>query len=654
MKIIQYIIPVIFLCLSQNLKAATGPSDRTIPEVSENSEPVYQIVATRELPAASAEQGKAYLYLDTKGRVLTSLTAQYYDGVLRLASVETIDLIPLLHDNLFSSPQVIEIPWQLNRVFRIFGRYQDNEENMPLTPYYENDRPVVYVSDMNSYRTGTSYGSIYIDKAYGGNGKINITGQEYAKGFGIHCKGWMEVSIPTGIYDRFKSDAGKQRGQPYNIECTLAMNGHHIATTGVINNSKKAEWNYAVADSVTRIRIDLLEGGDGNGNDHGAIGAPRLYPVLPVRQQQTLEWAETEVIYKSKPFRQPLTAVSASGLPVFYHIVKGSEYAAIESGNQLSVYRLPDNDSIIIEAFQPGDIDWAPSEIKRCVFHLTKGRVVQRDERIELENGEDLEELIVYADATSAGQVTVKNGLVKIKKMIFKYQFTPRKWNFISFPSDLNIDKISNLNELGYYQNGKISGKGAYFISYYDTQTRAETPAAQVWKNLDTPMVKGLQGYIMGINDAQGLDSREVTFTIDNVSLDFESTLRLLNLTLDMTYTEPNTTQTVYISPANVKGNTLKVDVLFSPENPESLPVNFSRALEDARITFTPNREGIRLTLPDPTPAKILIYDRKMRKLQKAIRYVSPMMIDISDLKAGTYQMIVSYGNATAQKSFEK
>ena len=48
-----------------------------------------------------------------------------------------------------------------------------------------------------------------------------------------------------------------------------------------------------------------------------------------------------------------------------------------------------------------------------------------------------------------------------------------------------------------------------------------------------------LKGYIMGINNALGMDPVEVTFTMDNVSLDFESSIRPLNLTLDLSKVEP-------------------------------------------------------------------------------------------------------------------
>ena len=246
------------------------------------------------------------------------------------------------------------------------------------------------------------------------------------------------------------------------------------------------------------------------------------------------------------------------------------------------------------------------------------------------------------------GQVVVKNGIVQVKKLILKYTFVPKEWNFITFPSDLDIDKISDLNAKGYYLNTKPSGRGAYYIRSYDTQVRAENPSGSVWKNLETPEVKGLRGYIMGINNALGMDPVEVTFTMDNVSLDFESSIRPLNLTLDLSKVEPGTRQDVYIKPVNVKGNTLKVSVDFQPENLSVLPINHAKALEGMRFTFTPDKRGIRLTLPDQTPAKIAIYNKKGTKLMKAVRYVAPMVLDLSDLKSGTYQMVINYGDATA------
>ena len=616
--------------------------------------PDFRLLTTHRYAHFSEHARMAYFYIDTRGVQPSDLKMQTYNNSLQLTPETTIDLMPLVGDPSFSQPQVIEIPYDNRQSVRFAIRYPGQEEEVWITPYYDQNHAFEYLSDLTTWRAGSSYGSVFVDKAFDNRGAINLCGQLYGKGFGIHANGWVEASIKGGRYNRFIADAGKQNGQPYRMEFTLAMNGNQIATTGSIAGNQKGEWDFEVSPEVETLRLELLQGNDGSGNDHGAIGAPRLYLTSQTGRQQTLTWKKESIIHQSKPFRITLDATTSSGLPVFYHVTKGSAYAAIEHSNQLNVHTVPEKDSIVMEAFQPGSPEWAPTAPASCTFRLTKGRIVQKNERIELEDGEDLEELTVYADATASGQVTVKSGLVNVKKLIVKYLFTPKSWHFITFPTDLNIDKISNLNESGYYLNGAKPGAGAYYIRRYDTRARAEQPDQEIWKPLQSPMVEGMKGYIIGINNFNGTDPREITFEIDNVSLDFESTVRLLNLTLDLTHTEPGATQTVYIAPANAKGNTLKVAVDFQPENPEVLPVNYSRALADARVTFTPNREGIRLTLPDPTPARVVIFDRKMKKVLKAVRYISPMMIDVSDLKPGSYQMVVSYGNATEIKAFTK
>ena len=58
--------------------------------------------------------------------------------------------------------------------------------------------------------------------------------------------------------------------------------------------------------------------------------------------------------------------------------------------------------------------------------------MVQKDARVELEGGQVLEELIVYGDAGQMGQVVVKNGIVQVKKLVLKYTFVPKAWNFLS------------------------------------------------------------------------------------------------------------------------------------------------------------------------------------------------------------------------------
>lgn len=599
----------------------------------------------------SGHEKLGYLYIDTQGSVLTELKLTLYNDAMKLNQLSEMDLLPFVKDTQFTNAQVIEFPITLydGNVYRLTYTY--SEQAPQQSPYYEEITAFDYMSDLAcTYKT--NWGSVGIDKPVEGN-TLNITEQIYKKGFGIHAVGWLDCSIPLGKYDRFVTDVGKQSGRQGTMEFALKMNKEDVIHTGAINQSKQIHWDFPIKE-ISNIHIDILTANDGNGSDHGSIGAPRLYYSSNNRKSQTINWETEQRKTHSKPFKLTLDATVSSGLEPKYRIIQGNEFANLENDSILNIHNLPDKDSIVVAAYQPGNHEWAPTEVKQCIFRLTKGRIVQKDERIELEDGENLNELIVYADANSCGQVSVKNGISTIKKLILKYTFIPKAWNFITFPSDLNIDKISNLNELGYYQNGKVTGQGAYYIRSYDTQSRAETPTTNNWKELTIPTVTGLKGYTIGINDALGMESREVTFTIDNVTLNFESSIRLLNLTLNMTNVEPYSEQVIYVSPANVKGNTLKVAVTFNPEDPTALPINFERALKEARITYTPNRSGIRLTLPDSTPAKIAIYDRKMKKMIKAVRYVSPMMIDISDLESGIYQVIISYGNAIDLKQFTK
>lgn len=122
---------------------------------------------------------------------------------------------------------------------------------------------------------------------------------------------------------------------------------------------------------------------------------------------------------------------------------------------------------------------------------------------------------------------------------------------------------------------------------------------------------------------------------------------------MDLSKCEPETRHTVYVRPTNVKGNTLRVDMRYVPPTKEELPINHAKALETMRVTRADNGASIRLTLPDSSPAKVVIYDRKGRKMLKAVNYVAPMKIDLSDLKHGKYRMVVLYGPAGTERELE-
>ena len=279
---------------------------------------------------------------------------------------------------------------------------------------------------------------------------------------------------------------------------------------------------------------------------------------------------------------------------------------------------------------------------------------MERDGRLVLKDGDEINELTVYADARSCGQVVVESGLARVDKLVLKYTFTPGEWNFVSFPADASLSRISNLDALGYRLN---DGQKAFYLCEYDTRRRAGQPGGDVWTRLQTDNVARNKGYIMSLSpsaDNPGDKPVEVTFVLGNTTLGVDASGNgSMNVELNMMQLEPGTEFPVYVMPdGGVKGAPLKVMVRFSPDDLSALPVNHARALEDVRVTFNPNNSGIRLTLPTQEQAKVVIFDSKERMV-KAVKYVSPYLIDITGLEPGSYQLYIQYGNATATRPLE-
>lgn len=82
--------------------------------------------------------------------------------------------------------------------------------------------------------------------------------------------------------------------------------------------------------------------------------------------------------------------------------------------------------------------------------------------------------------------------------------------------------------------------------------------------------------------------------------------------------------------------------------------VRWKEELELARIIPSADKKGIRITLPNSDPAKVIILDKKGKKKLKALKYTAPAIIDISDLKKGTYQLILESHQIVVVKSFNK
>lgn len=505
---------------------------------------------------------------------------------------------------------------------------------------------------------------IKFDEGIDGGNPFPVDGINFYKSFSTHANGSFTFNFAEDSpYSRFFTYYGIQDDKSSgDIRFSLSVNGEVKETQTMYaktNPVKPADGIYlrkyeVPIDGQTNIVItgNII---DNNAQDHMNFPLGRVYLKKDVRKAQKATWPETAILAYGKPFTHTLDAGFTSGGTGLYYITAGYEYATIE-GNVLNVHTIPEDKSAYIEvtAVQPGTEEYLTSPITKCRFYIRNDRTVARNEKLVLNNGDEINELTVYADPESRGQVVVDNGIASVKKLILKYTFKPGQWNFISFPANVSLSKVSNLNELGYHLN---AAKKAFYICEYSTRSRAEQPSKTAWVKMQTDNVVKNKGYIMGVaRSADNPDNTpvEVTFVFENTTLGFDASNNgSLNVELNMMQVEPGTEIPVYVTPANgVKGAPLKVMVRFSPKDVTELPINYATALDDVRVTFTPNNAGIRLTLPTQEQAKVVIFDKK-EKMVKAVKYVAPFMIDIRDLKPGKYQMYIKYGNAEAIKPFE-
>lgn len=493
-----------------------------------------------------------------------------------------------------------------------------------------------------------------------------VGGINFYKSFSTHAKGSFTFNFPDGNdYSRLFTYYGIQDNKTKgDVRFSLIVNGETIDTHdtySMTNTTKPADYDGIYLrkfETVIDGKTDIVLDGDVIDNyDHDHMNFPmgRVYLKSDARKKQTTDWPSTQILATDKPFTHTLDATFTSGGKVYYYIVSGSEYADIENGNILNLHTLPQEKSAYIEvaAVQPGGDVYMSSDIVKCRFYVRNNKTVERDGKLVLNDGDEIDQLTVYADPESRGQVVVDNGFATVKKLILKYTFKPGEWNFISFPANVSLSKISDLNSLGYSLN---DSKKAFYICEYSTRSRAEQPGKTAWVKMQTDNVVKNKGYIMGVaRSADNPDNKpvEVTFVFENTTLGMDASNNgSLNVELNMMQVEPGTEIPVYVRPDGVKGAPLRVMVRFSPKDITELPVNYANALEEARVTFNPNNSGIRLTLPTQDPAKVVIFDSKERVV-KAVKYIAPYLIDVTDMKPGKYQLYIQYGNATATKPFE-
>lgn len=510
----------------------------------------------------------------------------------------------------------------------------------------------------------SGYGSAVFDQGIDGELPFPVDGISFYKSFSTHAKGSFTFNFAAdNQYSRFFTYYGIQDNKTDgDVRFSFSVNGEvkEMQTMYAKSNSvKPADGIYLRKfDAAIDGKTDIVISGeviDNYTQDHMNFPLGRIYLKRDERKEQKAAWPETDILAYDKPFTHTLDAGFTSGATGLYYITSGSEYATID-GNVLNVHTIPENEAAYIEiaAVQPGTDEYLTSPLTKCRFYVRNNKTVARDGKLVLNDGDEIDQLTVYADPESRGQVVVDNGFATVKKLILKYTFKPGEWNFISFPANVSLSKISNLNSLGYSLN---DSKKAFYICEYSTRLRAEQPDKTAWMKMQTDNVVKNKGYIMGVaRSADNPENKpvEVTFVFENTTLGMDASNNgSLNVELNMMQVKPGTDISVYVMPdGELKGVPLLVKVKFSPKDITELPVNYANALDEARVTFNPNNSGIRLTLPTQEPAKVVIFDSKERVV-KAVKYVAPYLIDVTDMKPGKYQLYIQYGNATATKPFE-
>ncbi len=604
-------------------------------------------------------QKMMYVYADTDRKTLESLTVKIY-GDHRVRSVaRTIAFDSSTLPNYATHVKnVYALPLgNLDTATPIYSiSYNFAGDPVVNGPVMEGREEVYYLKASDVNLSKGTYGNASFNEKNG----YTLGKGAYQSAASLPVGSAMETKaavIDLSLFSRFAADVSGHQNENNSIPGNLSFalfNGVSTAylNTGSIGFSDTRSWDFPLraAEKGKTVKVTCSGGFFGV----GAVGSPRLYyKDATGKEAQEILMEPEHHISNFRPFDEPLRARTSAGLPLFYTIKSGEEYAAIVNDTILSVRKLPEVESqIVIEAYSPGDKYNLPAPAFVSTYYLNPSLIIRKGEVAELEPGAHIGDMVIFGDATSCGQAVVKEGVVHVDKMTLRYTFVPGEWTSIAFPADLDLSAVSDLGAKGFSYATEEGTAGTYLLRAYDAQARAADPEADPWAAPSLPHVEGLKGYMMKLESADAAPV-EIAFTMRNMALDFHNHLQAMNLTVDLSQCEPESRHTVFVRPTNVKGNTLRVDMRYVPTADYSMHVNHTKALESMRVTFAQDRSSMRLTLPDQSPARVIFYDKKGKKVVKAVNYVSPMSINIADMKHGQYRMVVFYGPAAIERMIE-
>lgn len=594
------------------------------------------------------QKSNLFISFDPAAKQVSDLLIYRYNNVKSMQIADSLILIRNGQSLVLPKGQTykIEVPdYDSTQVYKAKVIYNDG--TVAMSSLFDNrGENMVFMSDL-PYEARGGWGHGYRADVSYDNSVLEILDQTYAKGFGIFTTGWAKVR-DLHRFNRFVTDYGYHKGYSGDAIASLKVNDTEVQNSGVFRNNVRLTFDQKLSGADV-LEVYLNANGS-NYNEIIDLGAARFYESPKNVREQVITWKPVEEIKVNEPAVFDLTASCSSFNPVYYRIIKGEEYAElIDEGTKLSVLQIPAEAEIIVEAFQPGDLEYAPATPVQCSFRMTRAIVVQAHETRVLEGGTDIEELIVYGNTFQSGQVSVNSGIVKIRKMIYKFRMMPGKAHILTFPATADLVKISNFREQGYLFND--DSENGWKLQEYDGEDRAlNGQRIQNWKDKTSSVVDPFKGYMLIAPERSSGESVEVSFVFENVSLDFNSQLNQMNLTLDFSGRMPGKDYRAYVKPENVKGNVLTVSIDYQPPV-EDQPMNYREEVEKARLIAFDQGRQFRIALPvTHIAAKVYVLNKKGTKVLKAYEYYAPAAIDVSDLKKGKYPVVVKFGDEVSSK----
>lgn len=274
---------------------------------------------------------------------------------------------------------------------------------------------------------------------------------------------------------------------------------------------------------------------------------------------------------------------------------------------------------------------------------------ILKNDSLVLTASTHIKELVVYADKNSSGQLLVQSGIVQIDRLVLHFTFVPSEWTMISFPgavADLRSPSASNLAALGFNFS---SGSKRFQLRKYDPSARALDK--DPWITAIDPSVPANSGVMMSVTTGT-TTPQAIEFYFDNTSLRSAPQNGEVLIDLDLKGKAMQQDYAVTIQPVNAAGKPLELIVRNAPESAPA-PLNYADELANATIYYTIDKQSIRIALPTGETARVLIMDRKMKKVIDAYQYSAPAAISVGHLKKGKYQLYIEYGPASIVKTLK-